>query len=206
MAKYGMPYKGSKDKIAEKIISVLPEGECFCDLFGGGGAMTDCALQSGKYKKAIYNEIEPLIYEAFKKAVHGDFKNESRWISRDDFFKLKDTDPYAAICFSFGNNLKSYCYSPEIERFKKHLHYMFFANTPKEARFHWKAFVREFAKVKEEIEHLTEAVLKLCEECKVPVIYNSDGTVNAGKLKQDIFKVKSTDIRNYFRNALKKAD
>lgn len=28
MAKYGMPYKGSKNKIAEKIISVLPEGEC----------------------------------------------------------------------------------------------------------------------------------------------------------------------------------
>lgn len=123
MAKYGMPYKGSKNKIAEKIISVLPEGQCFCDLFGGGGAVTDCALQSGKYKKAIYNEIEPLIYEAFQKAVNGDFKNESRWVSREDFLKLKDTDPYVAICFSFGNDLKAYCYSPSNEAYKKALHW-----------------------------------------------------------------------------------
>lgn len=36
--KYGMPYKGSKNKIAEWIIDQLPKAKHFYDLFGGGGA------------------------------------------------------------------------------------------------------------------------------------------------------------------------
>ena len=154
MRKYGRPYKGSKNKIAEKIINVLPEAEYFVDLFGGGGAMVDCAMQSGKYQKGIYNELEPLIYKGFTMAVRGEFKHENRWISREDFFKLKDTDPYVAICWSFGNDLKTYLYSPELERLKKHLHYIFFAGTPKEARLHWKAFVREYIKNPINVERL----------------------------------------------------
>ena len=202
---YGMPYKGSKSKIAEKIMAVLPDAEYFVDLFSGGGAMTDCAMQSGKYQKGIYNELEPLIYKAFDMAIHGKFKGEKRWISREDFFKLKDSDPYVAICWSFGNDLKTYLYSPEIERFKKHLHYMFFADTPKEARLHWKAFVREFSLVKNEILQLTQTALKLCEDCDVTPLYNADGTLNANKLRTDIFKAKSSDIRRYFRDALKES-
>lgn len=121
--KYGMPYKGSKSKIAEQILNVLPDAEWFCDLFGGGGAITHCAALSFKYRYVLYNEIEPLVYKAFKMAVNGDFKNESRWISREDFFRLKDSDPYAAICFSFGNDLKTYAYSKELEAWKRALHY-----------------------------------------------------------------------------------
>lgn len=117
-----MPYKGSKNQIAEKIISVLPKAEYFVDLFGGGGAVIDCAMQSGKYQKGIYNELEPLICKGFNMAIHGEFKNENRWISRDDFFKLKDTDPYVAMCFSFGNDLKTYCYGRNIEKYKYALH------------------------------------------------------------------------------------
>lgn len=56
-------------------------------------------------------------------AFNGEFKNETRWISRDDFFKLKDTDYYVACCFSFGNNFKCYAYSKGIEQFKKAMHY-----------------------------------------------------------------------------------
>lgn len=118
-----MPYKGSKSKIAQQIINVLPEAYYFVDLFGGGGAMTHCASLSFKYRRVIYNEIEPLIHKAFTMAVKGEFKNESRWISREDFFRLKDTDPYAAICFSFGSDCKTYAYSKELEPWKKALHY-----------------------------------------------------------------------------------
>lgn len=85
MANYGMPYKGSKNKIADNIISVLPMAEYFVDLFGGGGAMTECAAKSGKYSKVIYNEIEPVVAKGFEMAVKGQFKGENRWISRDDF-------------------------------------------------------------------------------------------------------------------------
>ena len=118
-----MPYKGSKTAIAEQIINILPEADWFCDLFGGGGAVTHCAALSMKYKNVMYNELEPVVFKGFKMAINGEFKNERRWISREDFFKLKDSDPYAAICFSFGNDLKTYAYSVELEAWKKALHY-----------------------------------------------------------------------------------
>lgn len=121
---YGLPYMGSKNRIAKWIIDNLPPAEHFYDLFGGGGAISHCALLSGKYKYVHYNELNPLIVKAFTMAVNGEFKNENRWISREDFFKLKDTDPYVSLCFSFGNNAnKGYCYSREIEPLKKALHY-----------------------------------------------------------------------------------
>lgn len=34
---YGIPYQGNKSRIADRIISVLPEGKRLVDLFGGGG-------------------------------------------------------------------------------------------------------------------------------------------------------------------------
>lgn len=64
--------------------------------------------------------------QAFVKALQGGFDDEDRWISREDFMRLKDTDPYVAICFSFGNDLKTYCYGKDIEETKKALHYAIF--------------------------------------------------------------------------------
>ena len=128
MINYGIPYKGSKNKIAEKLIEQLPSATHFYDLFGGGGAMTHCALLSGKYKYVHYNEFSPLVFKAFKMAINGEFEGETRWISRENFEKLKDTDPYVAICFSFGNNLRGYAYNKECEKFKKAVHYSIFFN------------------------------------------------------------------------------
>jgi len=123
---YGIPYKGSKNKIAEKLIEQLPPAKHFYDLFGGGGAMTHCALLSGKYKYVHYNEFNPLVFKAFKMAINGEFKGENRWISREDFKRLKDTDPYVACCFSFGNDFKTYAYGKNCEPFKKAVHYSIF--------------------------------------------------------------------------------
>lgn len=49
MKNYGLPYMGSKSAIAEKIVDFLPKSTTLVDLFGGGGAITDCASQSGKW-------------------------------------------------------------------------------------------------------------------------------------------------------------
>ena len=125
---YGIPYKGSKNKIAESIIAQLPPAKHFYDLFGGGGAMTHCALLSGKYEFVHYNELNPLVFKAFKMALNGEFKGENRWISREDFERLKDTDPYVACCFSFGNSFRTYAYNSETEKFKKAVHYSIFFN------------------------------------------------------------------------------
>lgn len=119
-----MPYMGSKNKIAEWIVDQLPKAKHFYDLFGGGGAISHCATLSRKYEVVHYNELNPLICKAFQMSVNGEFKNEKRWISREDFHKMKDADPYVALCFSFGNNpFKNYAYAKDVEPCKKALHY-----------------------------------------------------------------------------------
>lgn len=120
---YGMPYMGSKSQIAEWVVGKLPYANNLYDLFGGGGAITDCAAQSGKYKKIIYNDINSTIVNGFLKATKGEFTTEKRWISRDDFFKLKDSDPYVKMCFSFGNDGRTYSYGRKIQPYKEALHY-----------------------------------------------------------------------------------
>lgn len=120
---YGMPYKGSKNRIAYKLMQVLPAGKRFVDLFGGGGAMSHAAALSGKYDEVLYNEIEPHIAECFEKAISGGFRDFiPDWISRESFHEQKDKDGYIAICWSFGNNLRSYLYAAELEPFKRALH------------------------------------------------------------------------------------
>ena len=126
MIKYGLPYKGSKNKLAERIVNLLPRASHFYDLFSGGCAVAHCALTKGRYKHVHINDINEMMPKAFVKALQGGFDDEDRWISREEFFRLKDTDPYVALCFSFGNNLKDYCYGKDIEPIKKAMHYAIF--------------------------------------------------------------------------------
>ena len=123
---FGLPYKGSKNRIAKKILDVLPAAPVLYDVFCGGCAVTHAAMLSGKYSRVVANDINSMIPHAFETALKGGFRNEDRWISRDDFQKLYKTDPYVAICFSFGNNLRSYCYARELEPYKRALHYAIF--------------------------------------------------------------------------------
>lgn len=120
---FGLPYKGSKNKIANWVCDILPNANTLYDLFCGGGAITHYASLNLKYNNYIVNDLNSLCIKGLKMAFNGEFKNKKRWISRDDFFKLKDTDYYVACCFSFGNNFKSYAYSKDIEQFKKAMHY-----------------------------------------------------------------------------------
>ena len=126
---WALPYKGSKSKLAERIVSIFPRAEHFYDLFSGGCAIAHCALLKNKFPHVHINDINPMMPQAFVKALQGGFDDEDRWISREDFMRLKDTDPYVAICFSFGNDLKTYCYGKDIEETKKALHYAIFFNS-----------------------------------------------------------------------------
>lgn len=125
---FGLPYKGSKNKIANWVCDILPNANTLYDLFCGGGAITHYASLNLKYNNYIVNDLNSLCIKGLKMAFNGEFKNEKRWISREDFFKLKATDYYVACCFSFGNNFKSYAYSKDIEQFKKAIHYSVFFN------------------------------------------------------------------------------
>lgn len=119
---YGLPYMGSKNKIAEWVVSHFPEKKHFYDLFAGGCAVTHCAILKRKFETYTVNDISRTP-GLFLDAVNGKFRNERRWISRGDFFRLKDTDEYVRICWSFGNKGKDYLYSREIEPWKRALHY-----------------------------------------------------------------------------------
>ena len=120
---YGIPYKGSKNKVIKWLMPLLPSGEVFVDLFCGGCAVTHAAMLSGRYKRYIVNDVEPMMPKTFSKAIQGGYRDEDRWISREDFFRMKAEDEYTAICFSFGNNLRNYLYSRTIEPYKKACHY-----------------------------------------------------------------------------------
>lgn len=115
---YGIPYKGSKSKIAQQIINCIPSAENFYDLFCGGGAITHCALLQNRWKNYFMNDIDKGLSQLFVDAVNGKYKNEKRWISREEFFKLKDTDAYVRYIWSFGNNGRSYLYGKNIEKIK----------------------------------------------------------------------------------------
>ena len=148
---YGMPYKGSKSRIAEAIISRLPPAKHFYDVFGGGGAMSHCAALSGKYQIIHYNEPAPLICRGFRMAITGQFKGEDRWISREDFHRLKSSDPYAAICWSFGNDLDTYLYSRELEPLKRALHHAIFWDD-------WKPFAERWPQLLTEAQEAVRGV------------------------------------------------
>ena len=120
--RYGVPYQGSKNKIAGWVIDNLPEDEILIDLFAGGCAVTHAALLSGKWDRIVANDIGDAP-ELFCDAIEGKYADEKRWISREDFQDLKDTDPYVSLCWSFGNKRTDYLYAQEIEPWKKALHY-----------------------------------------------------------------------------------
>ncbi len=123
---YGLPYKGSKNLIATKVLEHLPSAPVLVDLFCGGCAIAHAALLSGKFDKVIINDIEGGVSQLFLDAAQGKFKNETRWISREEFFRLRETDSYVRYIWSFGNNGRDYLYSKHIEPYKKALHYAVF--------------------------------------------------------------------------------
>ena len=124
---YGLPYKGSKNKIAKWVCEQFPQRKHFYDLFAGGCAITHCAMTNNQFETYLANDVLD-IPQLFSDAINGKYRNETRWISRDDFSRMKDTDLYVKTCWSFGNNGKAYLYSKEIEPYKKACHFAIVVN------------------------------------------------------------------------------
>lgn len=109
---YGLPYKGSKSRIADWVVSALPENETLVDLFAGGCAVTHCAMLSGKFKRVIANDISDAP-EVFADAVNG--KIDISWfpLTREQF--KVSTDTLSRLVYSYGNDQRSYIYGAERE-------------------------------------------------------------------------------------------
>ena len=126
--KYGISYTGNKQKIAKYIFEHLPDGKRFVDLFGGGGAMTHYAMLNcqGKFDEFLYNDINPLIVDLFKRAVEGEFNPsvfKPKFITKEEYTKTHLSDGYVAYLWSFGNNNnKDYLFGENLVEFKEKAH------------------------------------------------------------------------------------
>ena len=119
---YGICYMGSKNALAERIVALLPSASHLIDVFAGGCAITHCAMKSGKWQHVHANDINEMIVGAFRRAINGEFIGERRWVSHEEFNRVRYTDAYASICFSFGGNCSRYAYSPKNEKLKRAIH------------------------------------------------------------------------------------
>lgn len=135
---WGMPWMGSKSDIAWQVVNALPKGETFVDLFFGGGAITHAAMVSKRWDNFIANDILGTP-EIFIKAVRGELKGYDRFVSRSEF-KASD-DIVVKMLWSFGNDLKSYLWSPENERLKGLATQMLTAKTLESRRMYFRNFI-----------------------------------------------------------------
>ena len=129
----GIPYMGSKRKLATDILSVITSRHHgitdFYDLFGGGGSISFNAINSYNFN-VHYNELNSHIYylvEYLKthKTLEPKFYE---WVTREELFKQcnrEDADWYSGFvmsCWSFGNKQSSYIYGAYIEDIKRLAH------------------------------------------------------------------------------------
>ena len=126
MSNFGIPYMGSKAKIAASIALNFPAAENFYDLFGGGFSMTHYMVEkkAKRYKYFHYNEIKADVVDLVKKAINGDFNYDRfkpEWISREMFHARKEHDAYVRCIWSFGNNQITYLFG-DLEPYKKSMH------------------------------------------------------------------------------------
>ena len=120
--KYGVAYQGSKSKIADEIISKLPNKKNFIDAFSGGGALAHCALKSGKFENVIANDLQTRdILEAnFLWTPEQHLEFQKKWVTKEEFEKTNNL--YIKTCWSFSNNRKAYIYSKAYYEYKRRLH------------------------------------------------------------------------------------
>lgn len=158
---YGIPYLGSKTKIAPNIIDFLPKGERFVDLFGGGFAMSHCARLSGKYKTILYNDYNPLLVPLIRDALDGKYNYnvfKPKFITRSEFEEKKTTDGYVRYIWSFGNQGESYMFSEELEPLKHEAHDFVVFGTPTKHFKHIERYVTS--------KDIHERRLQFCGTCK----------------------------------------
>lgn len=201
-ANYGVSYKGSKNKIAAEVVYNIPSAPLLIDVFAGGGAITHAALLSHRFGSILANDYDCGALQLFYRASHGliDFEDErKRWVSREDFKRLKDTDPIVRYNWSFSNNGRDYLYSKEKEPYKRAYHFALNCND----RTEWNAIGLE------KIEPTRLNIRAHAEEIKDIYIrwwlkhncYEGDIEALIANLKQDIER-QSEALRQWLCEAL----
>ena len=201
-ASYGVSYKGSKNKIAAEAVYNIPSAPLLIDVFAGGGAITHAALLSHRFSSILANDYDCGALQLFYRASHGliDFKEErKRWVSREDFKRLKDTDPIVRYNWSFSNGGRDYLYSKDREPYKRAYHFALNCNDWTE----WNAIGLE------KFEPTRQSIRAHAEEIKDIYIrwwlkhncYEGEIEALIANLKQDIER-QSEELRQWLCEAL----
>lgn len=200
--RYGLGYCGSKNGIAEWVCDYIPNSRNFYDLFAGGCAITHCSMLRKKSENYLINDISDVV-ELFYDAVMGKYKNETRWISREDFYNLKDNDPYIRYCWSFGNRGLEYMYSREVEPWKKALHYArVFGDFSEFAKFGINITNADRVTVaRNKDEWKQKYILWYCKE----ILHSSLDVLELQKNLTERIERSSEELRNYLLTGLKNA-
>ena len=126
----GLPYKGSKNTIAEDLVKCIPRGKKLLDACCGGGAVLMAAAMSGRWEKVVGNDLNAatialldavlihkgqIEYEYPPVCTRDDFFNSLQRIDNGDFTIQDCVNKY---CSSFGNDGKTYLYGKDIEECK----------------------------------------------------------------------------------------
>lgn len=143
--KYGLPYKGSKNAIAEQVVDNLPPADTLVDIFAGGCAVTHAAMIAGKYKHYIANDING-VPQVFADVLNGEYKNYDFVANRAQFHAMKETDPIVSILYSFSNNRIDYLWSGKYENVKVAAEQMLVAPSLHQRRMAYKKFLAELVK------------------------------------------------------------
>ena len=149
---FGLPYKGSKNTIANDIVKALPRGKKLLDACCGGGAILMAAAMSGRWEKVVGNDLNAatialldavlihkgqIDYEHPAPCSRVDFFHSLQRIENGDFDIQDCVNKY---CASFGNDGKTYLYGEQIEDYKLIAEKMLTAPTLSERRSNYRKF------------------------------------------------------------------
>ena len=111
MTRYGLPYKGSKNKIAKRLIEFIPRTENFVDMMCGGASVSQCIKEHRPDTNVHLNDVDEQLIEFLRLIDVNGWHGIEHFISHDEFFRLKDSRFDVSVCFSFGNDRSTYLYS-----------------------------------------------------------------------------------------------
>ena len=149
----GLPYKGSKNTIAEDLVKCLPRGKKLLDACCGGGAVLMAAAMSRRWEKVVGNDLNPatialldavlihkgqIEYEHPPVCTRQDFFNSLQRIANGDFTIQDCVNKY---CASFGNNGQTYLWNEDIEKVKTNVEDMLCNTTLNKRRLAFRKFI-----------------------------------------------------------------
>lgn len=150
----GLPYKGSKNTIAEDLVKCLPRGKKLLDACCGGGAVLMAAAMSNRWEKVVGNDLNPatialldavlihkgqIEYEHPPICTRNDFFHSLQRIYNGDFTIQDCVNKY---CASFGNDGKTYIYGEDIEELKTTAEMMLSSSKLEDRRHFYRKFIR----------------------------------------------------------------